>query len=38
MDTGQARSIAVALRHVPERPRDLIEVAGLTEVLTVEPG
>lgn len=36
VDTGQARGIAVVLRHVPERTRDLIQVAGLTEVLTVE--
>ena len=36
VDTGVTRSIAVVLRHVPERTRDLIQVAGLTDVLTIE--
>ncbi len=36
VDTGVTRGIEVALRHVPERTRDLIHVAGLTGVLTVE--
>ena len=37
VNTAQTRGIALSVRHVPGRTRQLIAVAGLTEVLAIEP-
>ena len=37
VNTGETRGVQVSLRHVPARTHDLIHVAGLTDVLVIEP-
>ena len=37
VNTAQTRGITLSVRHVPARTRELIAVAGLTEVLAIEP-
>ncbi|WP_375500178.1 STAS domain-containing protein [uncultured Jatrophihabitans sp.] len=36
MNTAQTRGIAMSVRHVPPRTQELIDVAGLSQVLAVE--